>query len=244
MSKKHYPMRIPRYAKGIRAQELRTGAGRSWWEKRWLASLESKNLNGRLGRGRNYALTGQVTEMKIEGPHVEAKVVGTRDEPYRVTVDFRIPEGAARERIVAALRSEPMLVARMLADDLPTEVEAIFKAEGYDLFPGGKLTKELPVAGCRLPEKKLPVDSCQLTEEVATTIQKQKRETGNRQPATGNQQPIYDMTTRCSCPDYANPCKHSGAVLLILGEEIARRPMLLVELRGIRMEELYKLDGR
>jgi len=192
MSKKHYPIRIPRYAKGIRAQELRTGAGRSWWEKRWLATLERMNLGGRLGRGRNYALAGQVVEMKIEGPHVEAKVVGTREDPYCVTVDFRVPEGAARARIVAALRSEPMLVARMLADDLPTEVEEVFKREGYDLFPGGKLA----------PGK-------------------------------------YDMTTKCSCPDYANPCKHSGAVLLILGEEISRRPMTLVELRGIRMEELY-----
>jgi len=193
MSKKRYPVRIPRYAKGIRAQELRAGGGRSWWEKRWLATLERMNLGGRLGRGRNYALTGQVVDMRLEGPHVEATVVGTREEPYRVTVDFRVPEGAVRTRIVGALRAEPMLVARMLADDLPTEVEEIFRREGLDLFPGGRL------------------------------------EPGR-----------YDMTTRCSCPDYANPCKHSDAVLVILGEEIARRPMTLVELRGIRMEELYE----
>ena len=50
------------------------------------------------------------------------------------------------------------------------------------------------------------------------------------------------MTTACSCPDYANPCKHSAAVLLILGEEIARRPATLVELRGISMEELCGED--
>jgi len=224
MSKKRYPIRIPRYAKGIRAQELRTGAGRSWWEKRWLATLERMNLGGRLGRGRNYALTGQVVEMRLEGPHVEAKIVGTREEPYRVTVDFRVPEGAARERIVAALKGEPMLVARMLADDLPTEVEAIFKAEGYDLFPGGKLKVE---------------------DEVMVKGEDEQRNGKNSvvQPSTLNLRPVlqprlYDMTTRCSCPDYANPCKHSDAVLLILGEEIARRPMTLVELRGIRMEEL------
>jgi uncharacterized Zn finger protein len=49
----------------------------------------------------------------------------------------------------------------------------------------------------------------------------------------------YDMTTGCSCPDYANPCKHVSAVLLILGEEIARRPSTLLALRGIAVEELY-----
>ena len=50
------------------------------------------------------------------------------------------------------------------------------------------------------------------------------------------------MTTKCSCPDYANPCKHAAAALLILGEEIARRPMTLLELRGILMEDLCDED--
>lgn len=193
--KKRYPIRIPRYAAGIRAQESRTGAGRSWWAKRWMQTMERMGLGARLGRGRNYAMSGQVTRMTIAGPRVEASVTGTRPEPYAVTVDFRVPEDAARERIVGRIRSEPMLVARLLVDDLPTEMEMIFRDEGYDLFPGGKL-------------------------------------------APGR----YDVTTSCSCPDYANPCKHSSAVLMILGEEIARRPSTLLELRGISMEELCGED--
>lgn len=193
MSKKRYPVHVPRCASGIRAQEMRTGAGRNWWFRRWQQVLEGMGLGARLGRGKNYAISGQVTEMRIEGPHVEARVVGTRAEPYRVTIDFRIPEGESRAHICATLRREPMLVARLLADDLPTEVEELFRAEGLTLFPGGKIA----------PGK-------------------------------------YDMTTRCSCPDYANPCKHSSAVLILLGEEIARRPSTLLDLRGIPMEELYE----
>ena len=193
MSKKRYPVHVPRCASGIRAQEMRTGAGRNWWFRRWQQVLGGMGLGARLGRGKNYAISGQVTEMRIEGPHVEARVVGTRAEPYRVTIDFRIPEGESRAHICAALRREPMLVARLLADDLPTEVEELFRAEGLTLFPGGKIA----------PGK-------------------------------------YDMTTRCSCPDYANPCKHSSAVLILLGEEIARRPSTLLDLRGIPMEELYE----
>lgn len=192
---KSFPVRIPRFAAGIRAQESRTGSGRSWWTKAWLGRLEAMGLKGRLGRGKNYALSGQVTELRIMGPHVEAAVVGTRPDPYAVTLDFRTPEGAARERIVAAIRAEPITVARLLADDLPLEVESLFKAEGYDLFPGGRL-------------------------------------------GPGR----YDMTTACTCPDYANPCKHTTAVLLLLGEEIARAPATLLELRGIALEELYDED--
>ncbi len=195
MSKKRYPVRVPRTAAGIRAQESRTGVGRSWWAREWTHRLEAMGLKGRFGRGRSYAATGQVVTLTIAGPHVEAKVQGTRPKPYSVTVDFRVPEGLARIRIVDALRAEPMLVARLLADDLPMEVRDAFRAEGYDLFPGGKL-------------------------------------------GPGR----YDATTACSCPDYANPCKHSAAVLLLLGEEIARRPLTLLELRGILSSDLCDED--
>ena len=191
MSKKKYPVRIPRYAAGIRAQESRSGGARTWWARRWLEVLERMGLGARLGRGKHYAVSGQVTGMRIEGPHVEAQVVGTRPDPYRVTIDFRVPEGAAREAIVSRIKGEPMIAARLIADDMPTEVEQAFRDCGLDFFPGGKL-------------------------------------------APG----VYDMTTACSCPDYANPCKHVSAVLLILGEEIARRPMTLLELRGIAEEDL------
>jgi len=193
MSKKKYPVRIPRYAAGIRAQESRSGGARTWWARRWVEVLERMGLGARLGRGKHYAVSGQVTGMRLEGPHVEAQVVGTRPDPYRVTIDFRVPEGAAREAIVARIKGEPMLAARLIADDMPTEVEQAFRDCGLDFFPGGKL-------------------------------------------APG----VYDMTTACSCPDYANPCKHVSAVLLILGEEIARRPMTLLELRGIAEEDIYE----
>jgi uncharacterized Zn finger protein len=193
MSKKKYPVRIPRFANGIRAQESRSStAGRSWWTRKWQQILEGMSLGARLGRGKNYALSGQVIELTIAGPHIDARVIGTRQDAYHVTIDFRTPSDAAHARIVAALRNEPMLVARLLADDLPTEVETLFRDENLTLFPGGKLG----------PGK-------------------------------------YDMTTACTCPDYANPCKHSSAVLLLLGEEIARHPATLLEIRGISLEELY-----
>lgn len=195
MSKKHYPIRIPRFATGIRAQESRTGAGRSWWAKRWTEILEGMGLGGRLGRGKSYATSGQVVSLAVEDNRLVARVQGTRPDPYEVSVAFRTAEGESRARIVARLRAEPMLVARLLVDDLPTEVESFFTDEGLTLFPGGKL-------------------------------------------GPGR----YDMTTRCSCPDYANPCKHTSAVLLILGEAIARRPMTLLELRGIPMEDLCDED--
>ena len=48
----------------------------------------------------------------------------------------------------------------------------------------------------------------------------------------------YDVVFSCSCPDWCNPCKHVAAAMLLLGEEIARRPMTLLELRGFAVKEL------
>ena len=47
-----------------------------------------------------------------------------------------------------------------------------------------------------------------------------------------------DLTSHCTCPDYANPCKHLAAVYYLLGEAITRNPLLLLELRGISRQDL------
>jgi uncharacterized Zn finger protein len=41
-----------------------------------------------------------------------------------------------------------------------------------------------------------------------------------------------DLETDCSCPDWANPCKHIAAVYYLLGEQFDKDPFLLFELRG------------
>ena len=122
---------------------------------------------------------------------IDADVIGVRPEPYHVAIMFRSPEGDARKRIIDRIKSEPMLVARLMSGEMPTEIESFFRDEGYDLFPGGKLAPD-----------------------------------------------TYDMTTSCTCPDYANPCKHSFAVLLVYAEEIARHPAKLLALRGIPLQLL------
>ncbi|HKE15595.1 MAG TPA: SWIM zinc finger family protein [Kofleriaceae bacterium] len=41
-----------------------------------------------------------------------------------------------------------------------------------------------------------------------------------------------DLATECSCPDWANPCKHVAATHYVLGEAFDKDPFLLFELRG------------
>jgi uncharacterized Zn finger protein len=54
---------------------------------------------------------------------------------------------------------------------------------------------------------------------------------------------LRDLTTKCSCPDIANPCKHIAAVYYLLGEEFDRDPFLIFRLRGLSREELLQELG-
>ena len=47
-----------------------------------------------------------------------------------------------------------------------------------------------------------------------------------------------DLHTDCSCPDYANPCKHIAAVYYILAEQFDEDPFLIFKLRGRSKEEI------
>lgn len=49
-----------------------------------------------------------------------------------------------------------------------------------------------------------------------------------------------DLTTGCSCPDWANPCKHVAAVHYILGERFDEDPFLLFRLRGRTQEQVLE----
>ncbi|EQD54168.1 zinc finger SWIM domain protein, partial [mine drainage metagenome] len=47
-----------------------------------------------------------------------------------------------------------------------------------------------------------------------------------------------DMETSCSCPDWANPCKHIAATFYILAETFDTDPFLIFAWRGKTKDEL------
>ena len=50
-----------------------------------------------------------------------------------------------------------------------------------------------------------------------------------------------DLRPDCSCPDWAEPCKHAAAVCYIVAAELDRDPFTLFLARGIEREELISL---
>lgn len=49
-----------------------------------------------------------------------------------------------------------------------------------------------------------------------------------------------DIKTDCSCPDWADPCKHIAAVYYIMAEKFDEDPFLIFKLRGRTKEEIVE----
>ena len=190
--KKQFIARVPIPVRGgIHAQLVRPQASRKWWAKRWLAFMEELRMGARLGRGRSYALSGQVISVDVSPGLCEALVQGGSQEPYRIELRFDVMPPKAKREILAKLKARPFLVAQLLVRNLPEMVDLLFRAAGYPLVP-----------------------------------------------STAN-----SFSSSCSCPDYANPCKHIAAVLFLLTEAFEQDPLRLLTLRGITREDLLGSKG-
>ncbi len=126
----------PRAVKGgIKAQSKRGAFGASWWAKRWIAVLESFDIGARLGRGRSYARKGQVLNVEISKGAVKAKVQGSSSRPYSITIKIRALPPADWKKLAQALAREALFAAKLLAGEMPQEIEQVFTQAGLSLFP-------------------------------------------------------------------------------------------------------------
>jgi uncharacterized Zn finger protein len=138
---------------GLRAQSTRGAIGESWWSKRFLAVLESFALGSRLTRGRNYARAGQVLSLTIAPGLVSASVQGSRPSPYAVSVKLKVLPDKAWQAVEQALASQALFTARLLAGDMPAEIEEVFSAAGAPLFPTGVAQLDMR---CSCPDYQVP----------------------------------------------------------------------------------------
>ncbi|MDQ2886943.1 MAG: SWIM zinc finger family protein [Chloroflexota bacterium] len=183
----YYSENRPRkVAGGIKTKSERGEIGATWWSKRWVRALESLGMGTRLTRGRSYARQGQVLAIDIEAGVVKAKVQGSMPKPYKITIRLRPLSDQDWEQVTDALASQAIFAARLLAGEMPANIEEAFGTVNLALFPS--------------------------TQD--------------------------DLQTDCSCPDWANPCKHIAAVYYILAERFDEDPFLIFSLRGRSKEQI------
>lgn len=114
----------------------RTEFGGSWWARRWIGALEAIGWESRLARGRSYARSGRVQQMKVATGQVVARVRGSRPTPYRVSITLKRFDDATWEAVFDHLARQAAHAARLLAGEMPTDVEDVFQQANVALFPG------------------------------------------------------------------------------------------------------------
>lgn len=163
-----------------------TQTNREWWAQRWVDVLESFGWIRRLARARNYAREGNVLKIEFQGSKVQALVQGTAPDPYKVSLSLDPFDDEQWQYVIESLSERAIFSAKLLAGEMPQNIEEVFTANGLSLFP---LTK-------------------------------------------------FDIHSKCSCPDPANPCKHIGAVYYLLGDRFSEDPFVLFQLRGRTKDQI------
>ncbi len=131
-----YPSSRPRKKEGgIKAKSRRGQIGRSWWSRRLIDLLAEFGMQRRLARGRAYARSGQVFDLVVTPGRVSAKVQGSRYEPYEVAIEIKPFGRVAWRRVARELCRRAAFVARLIAGEMPIEIEQAFAACNLSLFP-------------------------------------------------------------------------------------------------------------
>lgn len=182
-----FPKTSPKKVEGGIKAKSRSGAiGETWWSRKWVGALESFTRENRLQRGKNYARKGQVVGFRLSPGRVDAEVQGSKPRPYDVTIKVLPFTEKEWDDIIGRLAGQAVFAAKLLAGEMPHNIEEVFEESGKSLFPKSE----------------------------------------------------KDLMTACSCPDYANPCKHVAAVHYILAEEFDRDPFMIFTFRGMAKEAL------
>jgi uncharacterized Zn finger protein len=115
--------------------------------------LESYGMSGRLARGRSYARAGQVLDFKLSQGKVTAQVQGSRPRPYQVRIGVLPLTTAQWRRVQERLASQALFRAKLLAGEMPHEIEEVFAGCGTPLFP--RLASDLDMR-CSCPDWEVP----------------------------------------------------------------------------------------
>jgi len=134
---------------GLKARSRRGAIGATWWSKRFIAVLERFHEGPRLARGRAYARKGQVISLDLEPGSVTALVQGSRPRPYHVEVRAGQFDDDEWARAQAAIAARAVFLARLLAGEMPDEIEEAFSESRLSLFPD---SRDDLAADCTCPD--------------------------------------------------------------------------------------------
>jgi uncharacterized Zn finger protein len=119
-----YGNKVPLPVKnGLATRNARGQIGASWWARGWIEPFEAVTPRPVLDQGRRYARKGQIVSIDLEIGRIEAKVQGTREEPYKCYAVFSPWLRKDREIVRQRLSETAAPMAALLAKRMPDDVQ-------------------------------------------------------------------------------------------------------------------------
>lgn len=150
----------------------------------------------------------------------------------RIDYSNRLPRGAtyARNGYVRSIEIKDGGVTARVAGSRPTPYRETLHLDAFSKKQTDALVTELmrrPAVISQMLNRELPHVVITLAEAMGMKVFPQS---------------WLDMHMKCSCPDWAVPCKHLAAVVYIISQEIDSNPFLIFQLHGVDL--LAELEKR
>ncbi|MDY6803736.1 MAG: hypothetical protein SXA11_08005 [Cyanobacteriota bacterium] len=110
-------------------------ANKEWWTQQWIDLLNSYRFKKRLERARNYARQGKVLSIEFKDQKIIAKVQGTAPEPYELSLWLDTFTDEDWDYVIKTMSERAIFTAKLLAGEMPQNIEEVFAANGLRLFP-------------------------------------------------------------------------------------------------------------
>jgi uncharacterized Zn finger protein len=118
----------------LHARSKRGSIGSTWWGQQWVAAMQ-KLGGSRLDRGKSYARNGKVLNLTIQYGLAFGKVQGSWSQPYQASIWLRVLDDSQWEKAIDSLAEQAIYAAKLLAGEMPDDIEGVFQGLGFSLFP-------------------------------------------------------------------------------------------------------------
>ncbi|TVQ31384.1 MAG: hypothetical protein EA376_09755 [Phycisphaeraceae bacterium] len=129
------PTQPRRVSGGVRLAGREGPLIRTWVGRRWTRVIEDAAVSEELTKGVEYARIGQTRELGLEPGAVLARVQGCEARARSVRLECDTFTHEQWELVFRALAEQPAYTAKLLAGEMPVNIEDLFAPMGLRLFP-------------------------------------------------------------------------------------------------------------
>ncbi|MDX2018368.1 MAG: hypothetical protein SFY95_12120 [Planctomycetota bacterium] len=214
----------------------------SWAAQRWIRLIEQAATGPAMGEGLSYARGGQTKSLSVDRGEARAVIQGRQYRAYDTVLKVQPFAESKWEDVLAAMTDQAIYAAKLLAGELPANIEDLFAPLSLRLFPLEPSDvqvscncRQINSAGAGGAGLSLGGMRAIVGEPVADGAEG----AGEAPPAMGAPvEPPGESASGDEGGDEGGWCKHAVCAAYLLADRFASDPFLMFTLRGLPPTEL------